>query len=323
MHDRSSAKHVVGFVCAALPLLTNCSLLIETNDRQCKADADCVSAKLGTLCVDQICVDSGGCQGTACSTSDSVINGKCSDDKQCSSDAAPHCWVANETCVSNEVYERWVCKDDGVPPTIARYGFHIIEYVSRKPPKNIVVKACRYADSNCDDPVDTYVDSDGTGHAQFNLPTPFSGFFDISSDAVPTLLYVTKPIVKSTSNRDLPVPNAQTLGLVTQFTGYAFDPNKGLAFLEALDCDDIPQGGVNFAFLDGTADPFYLINQTPNKDATLTVYDEVTNSANGGFVNVPTGFKNFSARLGVDGLVLGQFNAQIRSGAITFIDMHF
>jgi hypothetical protein len=67
MHDLSITNCVVGFLCiAALPA---CSLLIATHERQCKSDADCTTSGLGTLCVDQVCVDgpsSSGCQGDTC-----------------------------------------------------------------------------------------------------------------------------------------------------------------------------------------------------------------------------------------------------------------
>jgi hypothetical protein len=53
------------------------------------------------------------------------------------------------------------------------------------------------------------------------------------------------------------------------------------------------------------------------------VYDSINNTASGGFINVPPGFVEFTARIGTDGIELGSFNAQIRARTITFIDMHF
>lgn len=318
MDDVLVANCVVGLLCAAS--LTSCSLLIETHDRQCKTDADCVSANLGTLCADQVCVESSSCQGPECSTAGSVINAKCDGDRDCTNDAAPRCF--NATCVSDEIADRWMCADRSVTAPTLRYSMHIIEYLSRQPPKNLIVKACRNSDANCEAPLAMFIDMEETGHVQLDLPNPFYGFFDIASDAMPTLLYVTKEIVKSTLNRDLPVLNAATVNAVASFTGLTFDPSKGMALIEALDCDETPQGGVQFK-CGAMADSFYLVDQMPSRDATLTVYDPVNNSANGGFVNVPPGFIGFSAHLGIDGLELGSFTAQIRKGTITFIDMHF
>jgi hypothetical protein len=47
------------------------------------------------------------------------------------------------------------------------------------------------------------------------------------------------------------------------------------------------------------------------------------NTADGGFINLAPGFITFRAHLGVDGLELGRFNAQIRANTITYIDLSF
>jgi len=321
MHDSFGAKWVLLLCCAALG--TSCSLLIGTGDKQCKSDADCVSANLGSLCVDQICVEQNECgDGGACTSVGAVTVGKCSSDRQCAS-PAPRC--LNGNCVSNAVAEQWLCvADEGTIRTnTVRYGFHIVDFLSRKPPKNIVVNACRSNDVACVEPVAVFTDQEGTGHAQFELPSGFFGFFELKSASLTTLLYVTKPIIKNTLNRDLPVLTAETIQLTAGILGYEFDMAKGLALLEALDCTDTPQGGIQFTLSGATGDQFYLVDQVPSRDATLTEYDAINNTANGGFVNVPPGFVTFTARLGVDGLELGSFNAQIRPNTITFIDMHF
>ena len=321
MHDPLVGNFVVSFLCAAS--LTSCSLLIETHDRQCKTDADCVNAKLGTLCADQVCVESSSCEGPACTTADAVINSKCANDDECTNDAAPRCF--NKTCVSSEIAQRWMCKDDDKSvsaPTI-RYNVHIVEFLSRQPPKNIVVKACRQNDPNCEAPATVFTDTGGTGDVQLELQTGFTGFFEITSDAMPTLLYVTKKIVKNTANRDLPVLNATTVAALAEITKVPFDENKGIALIEALDCSTTPQGGIQFKLIDAMADAFYLVDGVPSKDAMLTEYDSVNNSANGGFINVPPGSTLFSAHQGIDGLELGTFNVVIRKGTITFIEMYF
>jgi hypothetical protein len=137
-----------------------------------------------------------------------------------------------------------------------------------------------------------------------------------------TLLFITKPIVRDTLTRDLPVPTADTIDLTASILGYPYDASKGLALIDALDCSGTPQSGISFESREG-GDLFYLVDQTPNRETPSSVYDPLTNSANGGFINVPPGFVKFSARIGLDGLQLGSFNAQIRPRTITFIDMQF
>jgi hypothetical protein len=313
---------VVGLLCATS--LDGCSLFINTSDRQCKSNEDCVAAKLGTLCVQEVCAGSTECQGPACSTANAALgDGHCTSDSECSSPNAPRC--LNKNCVSSEIAESWVCTadDQTIRSSSVRYSFHIVDFLSREPPKNIVAKACRSNDVGCAEPVATFTDADGTGHAQFDLPSGFFGFFEIRSASLPALLYVTKPIVKNTLNRDVPVLTAETVQLTATVTGIAYDPAKGLAILEAIDCSDTPAGGVQFKLTGDPADQFYLVDQVPSREAMVTAYDDVNNTADGGFINVQPGFVTFSARLGVDGLELGTFNSQIRANTITFIDMHF
>jgi hypothetical protein len=322
MHELSITNCVVGVLCAAT--LTSCSWAIGTDERQCKTAADCIEAKLGTLCVEQVCVNTNsGCVGEECTTSRAASDGKCKNDDQCNDSSTPRCF--NGSCVERELAERWICTadDQTIKTNTIRYGFRVVDFVSRVPPKDVVVNACRSNDVGCVEPVATYMDRDGTGHAQFELPSGFFGFFEIKSAAVPTLMYVTKPIVRNTENRDLPILTREALQLTASIADMTLDMTKGLALLEALDCSNTPAGGIQFTLGGEPTGRFYLVDQIPSFDATVTVYDEVNNTANGGFVNVEPGFVTFNARLGTDGMELGSFNAQIRASTITFINMHF
>lgn len=320
MNDKLVGSCVVGMFSAAL---MSCSLLIHTNERQCKNDDDCKASMLGDVCVDQVCIAKTECTGNECSVSNGAAReGPCMNDDECTSPDAPRCFKAS--CVSRDVALQWSCSSDDQTvksPTI-RYGFHVVDFLSRQPPKNLVVKACRSNDVDCVEPVGMFDDPDKTGHAQFDLPNGFFGFFEVKSDALPTVLYVTKPITRNTLNRDLPVLTMDTVGLLLGLIDYKADITKGFVLIEALDCADTPGGGVQFRMGDKTAD-FYVVDQTPSRDAKLTVYDPSNNTADGGFVNVDPALLTFSARLGVDGLELGSFNARIRPNTVTFLDMYF
>jgi hypothetical protein len=318
-----SLKHPIAAVVCALGL-AGCSVLVNIDDKQCNVDVDCASANLGDVCTDHVCVDTSACQGASCSSGDGGSDGgSCNTDKQCSGDT-PRCM--HGSCVSSAVAERWLCAATApnatTKPTV-HYGFHVVDFLSKQPPKNIVVNACRNSDVGCAEPVGTFTDTTGMGLAQFDLPNGFLGYFEITSDATPALLYVTKPIVKDAENRDLPVLQPSTVQLTASFTGFNFDKAKGLALLEAIDCSGKPAGGVQFKHSADTADQFYLVNQVPSKDANMTEYDETENTADGGFINVTPGFVTFSALWGVEGPLLGTFNAQIRPNTITYVDMDF
>jgi hypothetical protein len=324
MHDGLVVKGVAGIICAAA--LAACSVWLNTDERQCQTNTDCVNAKLGTVCVHQVCMDTSECSAGACdaATSESMLGVNkttCEDDLDCGG-KTPRC--LNKNCVDAPTAEHWLCPptDQTVRNSSVRFNFHVVDFLTRKPPKGVVAKACRNNDVGCEEPVDTFTDMEETGNAQLTLPTGFVGFFEVKCEAIDTLLYIPQPSIRNTHSRDLPVLTTETVGITANLLGYPYDPSKGLALIDALDCSETPQGGIHFESREG-GDPFYLVDQVPNKDTPFSVYDQVNNSANGGFINVPPGFVQFSARVGLDGLQLGSFNAQIRPRTITFIDMHF
>jgi hypothetical protein len=325
MHDGLVVKGVAGIICAAA--LSACSLWLNTGERQCSKNDDCVTAGLGTVCVQQVCMDPGECSGGACddaATSESGVEMlKCEVDDDCGSER-PRC--LNKTCVDSQTGDLWLCPPGEKPqrPDTVRYNFNVVDFVGRPPPLNIVARACKNMDIGCQQPVDQYEDLAQTGKVDLKLPGGFTGFFEIKSDAIDTLLYITKPIVKNTLDRDLPILTTETLDLLSSVLGLPYDPSKGLALLEAFDCSETSQEGIHFESREG-GESFYMVDQVPTKGADVTVFDPKSNSANGGFINVPPGFVQFSAQVGSDddGLKLGSFNAQIRPGTVTFIDMNF
>jgi hypothetical protein len=314
MYDSTILRYVFFLSCAAS--LAGCTALLSLGDKQCNQSADCVSAQLGDSCVDHVCIngkpyagDSGG-PGGACST-----------DKQCAGTSTPRCF--HSACATMETYQRWTCSavPDATQSTV-KYGFKVVDFLSKKAPGKVVVKACRNSDAACVEPVSSWTDTAGTGDATLILPAGFFGYFEITSDEVPALLAVTQPITQDAENRDVPVLSASTVQLLAQLAGFPYDMTKGLALLEALDCLGMPQGGIQFT-ASRKADQFYLVDQVPSKEAQLTEFDPTDNTADGGFINLEPGFTTFAAHLGVGGVELGSFNAQIRANTITFIDMHF
>jgi hypothetical protein len=162
-----------------------------------------------------------------------------------------------------------------------------------------------------------------TGLLVFELPRGFLGFFEVRSDAVPALSYLTKPILVDTVDRDLQVSAPATFQAFAMFDGTVVDETRGVALLEAFDCTGVPVAGVHFEASATGAQPFYIVNHVPNRDVKVTTLDPGTNVADGGFVNVPAGFVTFTARYGVDGPVLGTFNVGVRPSTFTFVDMYF
>jgi hypothetical protein len=305
----------------ALALSGGCSVLVDVDGKQCQADADCTSKNIGDACVHNVCVsrsspDAGAVDGPGSSG--------CSLDAQCKTAAAPRCMRGE--CVPSAVAERFVCSAEEVNETYAnvRYSFQVLEFVTRKAPEGLVVLACRGNDVLCADPSARFEDKAGTGLVELDLPYGFLGYFDVKSKVtMPALSYLTKPLTADTHDRDLQVASTSTVQALASVAGVEFDETKGIAMLEAFDCGKTPAGGVHFTESKGAATAFYLVNHVPNSEVTLSVYDEVNNVADGGFINVQPGFVTFSARYGVDGPLLGEFNAAVRASTVTYIDMYF
>jgi hypothetical protein len=231
------------------------------------------------------------------------------------------------SCVSDELAERWLCSQpeaaDDETPSVVHYSFQVVEFISRKSPGHVVALACRTNDVSCTNPVDRFEDEAGDGLVELTLPAGFSGFFEVRSDALPALSYLTKPLTHDQRDRDLQVSAQSTVDLLAKIDKTVFESDKGIALVEAFDCSGTPAGGVHFEESKGTSKPFYIVDNTPNSDATLSVYDAIHDVADGGFINVEPGFVTFVARWGVDGPMLGEFNAHVREGTITYIDMYF
>jgi hypothetical protein len=171
--------------------------------------------------------------------------------------------------------------------------------------------------------VATFVDSAQTGQVQLDLPTGFVGFLELTSDAVDTLLYVSKPIVENTRERDITVPTLDTINLLANLLEYTWDMDKGLVVLEVLDCSENPQSGIHFDCHAG-GDGFYMVDGIPFKTEHMTMFDAADNTAEGGFINVPPGFVQFSAQVGIDpdATRLGSMKVQIRARTLTIIELH-
>jgi hypothetical protein len=313
---------IVRYLSGALTamMLSSCTLLLGLSDKQCSTSSECLDSQLGDVCVNNICEFANGCKGSGCYQGDGGVP-HCEADRDCSGNT-PRC--LKNGCVTNEVFDQWSCPSQATAMSeTVSYGFKVVDFASRNPPMNVVVKACRNTDVTCLQPVDTFTDMGTTGNVMLTLPANFYGFFEITSAQVPALLYVTKPVVKDTINRDVPVLTPSALELTAQLAGFPYDETKGVTLLEMIDCSGKPAGGVQFKSSRTAPDQFYIIDQVPSKEAKQTEYDSTDNTADGGFINLAPGFITFSAYLGVDGLELGRFNAQIRANTITYIDLSF
>jgi hypothetical protein len=306
----------------ALLQLGACSALIDVSGHQCETDMQCRDRQLGDTCSENVCITApaqmignvqDGMRG----------NDRCVRETDCPA-ATPRCM--RNICVSQEVADMFSCRPQEAPPIDAAnvlYSFRVIEYVMRMPPANIAAKACWGNDVKCTNPIMPTRIAQDTGVVEFDLPRGFLGFFEVLSDAMPALSYLTKPIEKNTVDRDLQLSSPQTFMTFAMLDNAEIDNTKGVALLEAFDCQGKPVGGVHFESDVGNVRPFYIVNHVPSSAASVSSLDPINNVADGGFMNVEPGFVTFTARYGVGGPELGSFNVAVRANTFTFVDMYF
>ena len=307
MHQSLIAKHFVGV--AWVLSLAGCSALINVSDKQCSADAECVSAGLGTMCVDHVCKDPEG-------------DTTCTSDKQCGMGTTPYCMRG--TCVDEDLAQRFLCAADtpATHPATINYKVDVVYYQTTMAPKGLVVRACASADPDCTRPY-TYTDTEGLGHVELDLPYGFVGFFELMSDATPSYSYISKPLTQDTKDRMIHLPNASQIDTLAAVSGVAVEPSKGVILVEAFDCMGEPQAGVHFTESTNTSTPFYMVTGLPSKTAQTSVYNPGSDSADGGFVNVQAGSVLLTASWSTDGPTIGSANIVVRPGTMTYVDMHF
>ncbi|HET8935083.1 MAG TPA: hypothetical protein VFN67_16660 [Polyangiales bacterium] len=310
---------IVRYLSGALTAMTisGCTLLLGLGDKQCSTNAECVDSQLGDMCVDNVCqlksYDKDGGKG-------------CEADRDCSGTSTPRC--LRNYCVTSDVYSQWMCpaQTPAITDTV-KYSFKVVEYLSRKPPANLKVNACRLGDAMCASPVASFTDVGKTGNVVLTLENGFQGYFEVLSDHLTALLYVTRAVVTDTENRDVPVLESTTVAGLAGLAGLPYDDSKtkGVALLEMIDCSGKPASGVRFESNRNAPDRFYIINGVPSKDAKQTLYDGADSTGDGGFLNLEKGLYTFTAYLGVeeDAPQLGQFIAQIRMNTITYVDLSF
>jgi hypothetical protein len=316
--------------------LSGCSLLIDVDRDQCRQDTDCAAVGFAATCMQGVCVRQEAapdeCDGGSCEPSvDSAVpndaggtvaalGAACAEDVRCEDDAL--CF--KEQCSVPAQVERFLCEPDA-PATVAtvRFTMPVRDFVSEEPLPELVVLACLENDVSCNEPIARFDDPDATGDVVLDLPYLFTGYLDVRSPAVlPSLWYFTKPLVKPTDAKVLKAASMQTVQLLAGITSIEVDASKGLVILEAFDCEKNAAGGIHFEESKRAAIPFFIIDGQPNVESTITIRNDLDNQAAGGFINATPGFTIFSARIGIDGPVLGSFNANVRANTVTYLDIH-
>jgi len=296
---------------ATLLVTSGCSLLLEVDGNQCRTDSDCVQSGLGVTCDRGVCASSQG----------KLTSGSCGSGPACAKTET--CF--KEQCAPSNLVQPFLCERPvGDPSTAVSLTLHVTDYISNKPVSGLVARACPVADVLCQAPVATVQDEDGTASVTLALPFGFAGFLDLTAkDTIETLFYFGKPLVGSL-DKTIPVVGSAAidgLAALALQANVTIDRSLGIGFAQAFDCSGKAAGGIHFEASE-TADTFFVVNGLPNLDAQLTVRDDAMNVAGGGFFNLPPGFAVFTARVGLNGPKLGEYNAQVRAAGITSLEFY-
>lgn len=310
-------------------VIAGCSALIDVGGDQCTADSECRGLGFDAVCEQGICVrdeepaatcDGGSCETVDAGPDESPLGGSCVGSTVCEEGA--YCF--KDQCVIQDEVSLFICApEQPTPAASVRFTMPVRDFVTEMPLAGLLVLACNENDVSCAAPIAMFDDPEGTGDVVLDLPYGFMGYLEVTSDSTLTSLwYFTRPLYEETNAKVLKAVAPDTLVLLASITSIKIEASKGVAIIEAFDCTESAVGGIHFEESKDDATPFYIIDSLPNAESTITVRNEQDNQAAGGFVNATPGFTLFSARIGIDGPLIGTFNANVKANTVTYLDIH-
>jgi len=217
-----------------------------------------------------------------------------------------------------------MCMRDAPAPT-EKVPFYLQarEFLTRRPPKALVVSACRQADYACADPETRVADALGTGDITLQLPWEFSGYLELtSSETLTSLYYLSRPLTEPTVATSTLMLTPELATMSTMLTDWRYDEQNGLVVVQMYDCAGKAAGGVRFEVNRPSPGAFFLVNGLPSTEVKTTVFDAMNNMAAGGFSNVTPGTLLVAVRLGESGPLLAQFNIYVRPRSVSQLEIH-
>jgi hypothetical protein len=260
----------------ALALLAGCTVLTDTEKKQCKKASDCGMFKGAPVYA---------CESNLCRYVD------CNKDADCTArgnficeqhECAPalcvkneDCGAGGETCVEGRCLDAlFYCFDDEVPLTSADepvLAVDVVTFSDHVPLQDLEVKVCVLADTPCNSPVAATTTYSPQGKLEIrgleNGKRYSIRLTGKDGDGVPLVeadYYMQRPVIGYTQEADrfemvLPI----LLDGVGESAGVPYDNTKGLVIAEIFGCDNKPLAGVSaidnrdgtIFYLTGTADP--------------------------------------------------------------------
>jgi hypothetical protein len=260
----------------ALSLVAGCTVLTDTEKKQCTKPADCGMFEGAPIyaCEENVCrfvscnkdADCAArgkfiCQETECAPAECVSNDNCGEE--------------GETCVAGRCLDAlFHCFDDKVPlmseeePVLA---VDVVTFSSHMPVKELEVKVCVTADTACNNPVQVTPSYSAKGKLEirglengkrYNIR--LNAKDDVGNSYVEAEYYMQRPVIGYTQEADrFEMVTPLLLSGVGESAAVTYDASKGLVIAEIFGCDNKPLAGVSMIdnrdgtvfYLTGTADP--------------------------------------------------------------------
>jgi hypothetical protein len=277
---------------AALVLVAGCSLMIDTEKKQCTQPQDCglfnaqpLYACVQNFCEKPACTADGECQ----SRGSFVCNSNACEPADCLVDH--DCTKAGQSCVAGRctdpVFSCFTQKQPVVSSDPAVLKLKLVAYGETKPLTNLKVRVCATADLACNSPIaaETAYDDQGIlSISKLENGVRYSLRFSASDSSGSPLLdaeyYMLRPVVGLTTEADKleMVPEA-LVNVLAQAAGTTWVKEQGLVLAETFGCDLKPLAHVSLTD-SRMASLFYLTG------AASTSTTETDGAGVGGFVNM-------------------------------------
>lgn len=289
-----------------LVLCSACSVLIDSEPKQCNVVSDCTSR--GRAFEKTDCVDG------YCTVVQQVVQPQVTPEPEtttCKEDA--DCDEA-EACIDKVCESRWACLGEK-PPATSRDEVELTILVATSfgdVMPGVSGKACRSIDPSCGSPV-VEATSDENGLFHLSLPGDFTGYMEVAVEPFFPVLYYFPTSLRSGMSLPVlsltPAELIQGLGLAV---GAAPDPDRGHVLVSVQSClGTAPGVHLNAPKADDETITYYVQGGIPSADREVT-----TEEGSGGFLNFPPG--NAVVDLGAGSLdKLGSMSLTVRKGYIT------
>lgn len=263
-----------------------CSLVVDAESPQCRSDADCAARGASfadTVCRQQLCV---------------------ADDEAGSGDTTDEplgCAAAVPSGAENVTYSFATLLPIAGGP-LAESPFSIM--------------ACEQLDLECDAPVLGAVEvPPGVTHA-FELPSGFSGFFQITHPGtLPALYFMSRPVVTETVGWSPTLLSGEILAQLAGAASTPLDPNSGLVIASVRDCNGEPLSGATVASSADSALRYYIVNSLPVLSATETGPQGAV-----AFASVPASTIVLNGET-ASGARLAPVSVRVRAGFISLVEL--